>query len=290
MQTPHAPLQRIVVLAYPGTQDGPEQANSIAAFLRHSGVAEVVSGSFLDRPVLQRVEAGEFELIVALGGDGTMLRAGHLSAPLGIPLLGINLGRFGFLTEIQKGEWQSGLSRLVKGEYRIEERMLLRAEHVRRDQVLGSWLVINEVVLCRGQIVRPIRVKACINGYTLTNYVADGVIAATATGSTAYALAAGGPIMPPDLRNILIIPVAAHLTMDRAIILSEGSRVAFTTYTDHEAVMSIDGHPPLPLLEEDEVRVEASDLPVRFVRFQDPGYFYRNISAYMEQNPSAGVR
>jgi NAD+ kinase len=96
--------------------------------------------------------------------------------------------------------------------------------------------------------------------------------------------------MPPELHNILIIPVAPHLTMDRAIILSEGSCVTLTAYTDHEAVMSIDGHPPLPLLDGDEVHVEASNLTARFVRFQDPGYFYRNLTVYMEQNPSAGAR
>jgi len=219
-----------------------------------------------------------------------MLRAGHLCAPLGMPFLGINLGRFGFLTEIQRGEWREGLSRLVEGRFRLEERMLLRAEHWRKDKALGNWLVINDVVVCRGQFVRPIRVTASVDAFPLTTYVADGVIAATPTGSTAYALAAGGPIMPPDLRNILIIPVAPHLTMDRAIILSEGARVSFNIYTDHEAVVSIDGPPPLPLLDGDEVRVEASDHVVSFVRFQDPGYFYRNITTYMEQNPSAGAR
>jgi NAD+ kinase len=140
--------------------------------------------------------------------------------------------------------------------------MLLRAEHVRAGKSLGSSLVINEVVVCRGQFVRPIRVRACVDGYDLTNYVTDGVIAATATGSSAYALAAGGPIMPPELRNILIIPVAPHLTMERAIILSEGAHVAFTAYTDHEAVMSVDGHTPVPLLDGDVL--SASRTPVIF--------------------------
>ncbi len=290
MDNQQAPPQRMVILAYPGTHGGTEQAEKIANFLLKAGVGEAAYGSFLDQPLVTRVEAGEFELMVAVGGDGTMLRAGHLCAPLGIPFVGVNLGRFGFLTEIQRGEWRDGLTRLVQGRYRIEERMLLSAEHIRAGKSLGRSLVINEVVIARGQFVRPIRINACVDGYNLTNYVSDGVIAATATGSTAYALATGGPIMPPELRNILIIPVAPHLTMDRAIILSEGAHVAFTAYTDHEAVMSVDGHTPIPLLDGDEVHVEASDVPVRFVRFEDPGYFYRTLSAFMEQNPSAGVR
>jgi NAD+ kinase len=289
MDVQSAPFQRIVVLTYPGVNGGPEEAEKMAAFLRQGGVTETAWGSFLDRPLVAQVEAGHFDLLVSVGGDGSMLRAGHLCAPRGIPFVGVNLGRFGFLTEIQRGEWRDGLTRLLEGRYRIEDRMLLHAEHVRAGQVINSSLVINEVVACRGQYVRPIRVRACVDGFTLANYVSDGVIAATSTGSTGYALAANGPILPPELRNILIIPVAPHLTMDRAIILPEGAHVAFTAFTDHEAVMSVDGQPPLQLQDGDEVRVEANDFPARFVRFQNPGAFYRTINAYMEQNPSAGA-
>jgi NAD+ kinase len=150
--------------------------------------------------------------------------------------------------------------------------------------------VINEVVVCRGQFVRPIQIQADVDGYRLYNFVADGLIASTPTGSTAYALAAGGPIVPPELRNILIIPVAPHLSLDRAIILSEGSGITMTVHTVHEAVMSIDGHPPVPMLDGDAVQVTANDFNVKFIRFQDPGYFYRNITAYMEQSPLTGNR
>jgi NAD+ kinase len=116
------------------------------------------------------------------------------------------------------------------------------------------------------------------------------LIASTPTGSTAYALAAGGPIVPPELRNILIIPVAPHLSMDRAIILSEGATIAMTVHTTHEAVMSVDGRDPVLMVDGDSVQVTAHELTVHFVRFQDPGYFYRNITAYMEQNPLTGNR
>jgi NAD+ kinase len=125
-----------------------------------------------------------------------------------------------------------------------------------------------------------------VDGYSLASYVADGLIAATPTGSTAYALAVGGPIMPPELRNILIVPVAPHLSMDRAVILPEGASVEIFSTSDHQAVMSVDGHAPVMLKNNDRVRVTASDYHVKFVVFQDPGYFYRNLSNYMEQNPS----
>lgn len=282
--------KRIAVAAHVNVPGGAQQAEATARFLQEHGVEKAVWGMIQDPVLVQRIEAGEFEMLIALGGDGTMLRAGSLCAPRGIPILGINMGRFGFLTEIQQNQSDELLPRLLAGQYRLEERMLLRAQHLRDTTVLNSWHVVNDVVVCRGQFVRPIEVQAFVNGYELTRYVADGLIAATPTGSTAYALAAGGPIMPPDLRNILIIPVAPHLSVDRAIILSEGSGVTMTVHTTHEAVVSVDGHPSIPLLDGDSVEISSNDFNLYFVRFQDPGYFYQNITMYMEKSPISGNR
>ncbi len=289
MQFQENPPRRVAVLAYRGSADAPAVAQAIEDFLIQAGLSEIARGTFHDADLEARVLQGEFDALIALGGDGTVLRAGHLCAPAGVPILGINLGRFGFLAETQRGDWRESVAALVAGRFRIEERLALNAEHWRGEKLLERTFVVNDVVIARGQFVRPIRVRASVDGYTLTTYVADGVIAATPTGSTAYALAAGGPIMPPELRNILLIPVAAHLTVDRAVILSEGSSVELVAYTDHEAVLSVDGRPPIPLLDGDRVAVSASEQVVRFVRFQDPGYFYRNLTPYMEQNPSARI-
>lgn len=279
--------QRIAIGYHPFLADAPQEAGQIARFLQGRGVQQVISAPMPDKDFRQQVKAGGFDLLIALGGDGTMLRAGHLCAPLGIPVLGINLGRFGFLMEVQRNEWRELLPRLLDGRYRLENRMMLRAEHLRGDQSLGCWSVLNEVVVSRGQYVRPVRLKASVDGYTLAAYIADGLIVATPTGSTAYALAVGGPILPPDLRNILIVAVAPHLSLDRAIILSEGSVVTVTVNTNHEAVLSVDGQSPITMLDGDAVRVGALTEMARFVRFQDYGYFYRNLTAYMEQNPAA---
>ncbi len=119
-------------------------------------------------------------------------------------------------------------------------------------------------------------------------YVADGLIVATPTGSTAYALAAGGPILPPEMRSLLIVPVAPHLSMDRAIILPEGVKVSVPVNTSHEAVLSVDGHPPIVVVDGDRVESTTSEYRLKMVRLKDPGYFYRNITLYMEHNPSAG--
>jgi NAD+ kinase len=130
--------------------------------------------------------------------------------------------------------------------------------------------------------LRPVRLEAHVDGRLLTTFVCDGLIAATATGSTAYALAAGGPILPPDLRNILLVPIAAHLSMDRAVVLAEGSSVSFIVKSDN-TVISVDGQPSSPLEENDHVDVRVADFAVKFVRFGDPGYFYRNLNAHMNQ-------
>jgi NAD+ kinase len=143
-------------------------------------------------------------------------------------------------------------------------------------------------VIGRGQIVRPVQLVTKVDDRYLTTYVADALIAATPTGSTAYALAVGGPILPPELRNILLVPVAPHLSVDRAIVLSEGSSVSVTVHMDHQAVLSVDGQMPVELVDEDRVDIRASDHTVQFVRFQDPGYFYRNLTPHMNQNPSIG--
>lgn len=280
-------IRRIAVVTKPGSPDTLKEGGIIQSWLDERGVTSRVSAT--DDPLLQQeISEGKFDLLIALGGDGTMLRAGHLAAPHGLPILGINLGKFGFLMQLTRDDWQQNLPRLISGDFKIENRMMLKAEHWRNGNLISTDQVINEVVIARGQVVRPIRIHAEVDGYPLAGYVADGLIASTPTGSTAYALAVGGPILPPEMRNILITPVAPHLSFNRAVILPEGASVKISTTSDHESVVSVDGHQPALLHNSDHVIVTASDFTVKFVVFQDPGYFYRNLRNYMEQNPSIG--
>ncbi len=285
------PAPRSIAIAYhPYLPEAAAEADRIRQFLEGQGVARIIQAALPDEQFRNQLKGGGFDLLIALGGDGTMLRAGHLCAPLGIPILGINLGRFGFLMEVSREQWAEMLPLLFSGRYRLESRMMLVAEHLRGGTSLGVWTALNEVVVCRGQLVRPVRLKAFVDGYHLATYIADGLIVATATGSTAYALAVGGPIMPPDMRNILIVAVAPHLSVDRAMILAEGSVVTVSVDTSHQAVMSIDGQAPIAMQNGDEVRIQANHQAVRFIRFHDRGYFYKNLTDYMEQNPAAGER
>jgi NAD+ kinase len=264
-----------------------DDAQAIAAFLREQGLQ--ASHAYMhDETSKQDLQAGNYDLVIALGGDGTMLRAGHICAPLGIPLIGINHGNFGFLIELEAGEWRDHLPRLVSGEFWIEERMLLHVELWRGDKNIGTWHALNEAMLGRGRLVRPVHLAAQLDGRPLTTYVCDGLIIATPTGSTAYALAAGGPVLPPQLRNILLVPVAAHLSMDRAIVLSEGASVRVELRRGDEAVLSVDGQQSAEVQIGDYVSVRSSEHSLRFLRFQEPGYFYQRLLGIMDNNPSTG--
>ena len=283
------PPEKIAIMAHPDISEALKVAHNVADFLEDRGV-ETQVGSLHDEALREAVSQREFDLVIALGGDGSMLRAGHLCAPVDVPLLGINVGHFGFLVELKRSAWPDTLPKLLTGDFRYEERMMLKAHCVRNGEETSISDVINDVVVARGQYVRPIEVEAFLDGSFITGYIADGLIAATPTGSTAYALAAGGPILPPEIRNILLMPVAPHLSIDRAVVLSEGASVFIRVKTKHEAVVSVDGQEPVHLSSGDGVKILAHEKSLRMVRFEDPGYFYRNLTIHMEHNPLFGKR
>lgn len=274
--------KRPVVTAHPKMPEAFAEAEAIHSYLKDRGLNSAC-GSIYDEELRKSVKRGEFDMLVAVGGDGSVLRAGHLCAPSKVPILGVNMGRIGFLIQVDRGEWREYFEKLFKGEAWIENRMMLHADHVRAGEQLGSWNALNEVVVARGPNLRPVRLTASVDGRQLAGYVADGLIAATATGSTAYALAAGGPILPPELRNILLVPIAPHLSVDRAVVLSEGATVSIAVRGEN-AVISVDGQSSFSLMEDDHVDVRAADVTAQFVRFGDPGYFYRNLTAHMNEN------
>jgi len=280
--------RNIAIATHPTMPEAVTPATAIVKYLQGHGVT-AVHGLLDDASLRKRVKNGDFDLFIAVGGDGTVLRSAHLCAPVGIPILGVNLGRLGFLIQIGREEWQVACDNILKGEFWIENRMMIRAEHRRSDESLGNWHALNEVVVSRGASVHPVHLSASVDGMLLTNYVADGLIASTPTGSTAYALAAGGPILPPELRNILLVPIAPHLSVDRAVVLSEGTTVSICVRDRSDAVLSVDGQIPIGLADNDQVEVRAGDYTARFVRFGDPGYFYRNLTGHMNQNPAIGL-
>ena len=278
-------FQKIAIAVHPKNDQAYKLAEKIAAYLTKDG-KQILLGRMDEKSLRDGIRNDCQDLLIALGGDGTMLRAGHICAPSNTPILGINLGRFGFLTEIQKDEWKNALKRVLRGDYWLEKRMMLLTSMYREDDKIGQWNALNDAVISRGETIRPIQFEIFINTRQLSTIVADAVITSTATGSTAYAMAAGGPILSPELRNIILVPVAPHLSIEQSLVLSEDVLVSVTVHTSHQAVISIDGQPPVDMKTGDRVEIQASDYAVQFIRFQDPGYFYRNLIPYMDQNPS----
>jgi NAD+ kinase len=219
----------------------------------------------------------EVDLLVTLGGDGSILQAARLAAPYRALILGINLGRVGFLSEAETGEFEEVLSHALAGDYWVEERMMLRVVGRRGREILSQAEALNDVVVSRGAQGRAVHLRTDVDGGQLATYVADGLIVATPTGSTAYALAAGGPILPPELRNILLVPVAPHLSMERPIVLAEGVTVRITVVGRRPAVLTVDGQPETELRNRDVVSVEASPEVARFARVREQTYFYKTL-------------
>ena len=278
------PPKRIQVYHHPRVEKSEHLAEEITRHLRKLG-ADAEAVIFGDE--LAQARLAEQDMIIVSGGDGTMLRSGNMAAQHGVPVLGINLGRLGFLPEVDLDDWKGALARVLVGDYWLEERMMLHTEHQRGDMLLGSYEVLNEAVVNRGGVARPVRLKTLIDGNELTTFVADGLIVATATGSTAYALAVGGPILPPELKNILILPVSPHLCLDRAIVLAQGATLQIHVRTEHQAMLNADGLVYVELQDGDDVYVRMSQFVTRFARVQDPVYFYRNMTSRMNKNPSA---
>jgi NAD+ kinase len=218
---------------------------------------------------------GEVDLAITLGGDGTILRAARLCAPVRVPILGINLGRVGFLSEMHPEEFNARA--LIDGAYWIEERMMLHSTFSRGGATLGAYEALNDVVVGRGKLARVIRLETYIDGDYLTTFVADGAIVATATGSTAYVFAAGGPILAPEVKTLVLVPIAPYLSQVRSLVLSEGSRVLLRLNTDHRSILTIDGQIDIELENGDEIQVQASANVARFARFQPRTYFYRTL-------------
>ena len=217
------------------------------------------------------------DFLITLGGDGTILHSMPLTAPLGIPVLGINLGRVGFLTECEPDNWQAPLTQVLNGRGRVEGRLMLHVELTRDGEIISQDVALNDAVLSRGALARTVRLSASIDDARLAEYVADGLIAATATGSTAYSYAVGGPVLSPWSKNILLVPVAPHLSLDRPLVLDGKAEIEVLVRTRTPGMLTVDGHLVGKLVDGDRVKVARSALQACFLRLRSRGDFYRTL-------------
>lgn len=217
------------------------------------------------------------ELMLTLGGDGTFLAGARMAAPRGIPLLGVNLGRLGFLTELEGNELESGLVRFLEGRYRIEERTMLQVQLQRGARNVARTIGLNEVVVNRAEEARMLRVEIEVGGQAVGVIDADGVIVATATGSTAYALATGGPILEPNLRDLLLVPMNPFALTVRPIVFPPGQDIVLSIARG-PAEMRVDGgRRGRAVATGDTVRVGPHPRRLKVIRFGPPEDFYRRL-------------
>jgi NAD+ kinase len=214
------------------------------------------------------------QLLLVLGGDGTMLAAAHLAAPRGIPILPINMGSLGFLTSFTLQELHPALDDTLEGRFSLSERVMIRAELHRAGKVIDDQQVLNEVVINKGALARMIEVELTIDADFVCRYRADGLIVASPTGSTAYSLSAGGPIVHPAVESFVITPICPHTLSDRPLVVPDTSSVDMRLSGDTESVfLTLDGQRGIPLQPTDLVRVSRAKQLLKLIQPPKKSYF-----------------
>lgn len=227
----------------------------------------------------QASPATDADLVVCIGGDGTMLRAVGLLAGAPVPLLGVNVGVLGYLTEVEPDQLITALERAVRGDVRIEPRMMLAARLVRHDGTQeGPWLAVNEASLEKREAGHTVRLRVRIDGEVFTTYQADGLVVSTPTGSTAYSLSARGPVVSPSHWAVLLTPVAPHQLFDRSLVLSPTEPVEIEVLEHRMVDLAVDGRRVATLRQGDRVGTEPAPQAAQFVRL-GPDRFHQVLKA-----------
>ncbi|MGH2812476.1 MAG: NAD(+)/NADH kinase [Actinomycetota bacterium] len=258
-------MKRILVVAHPSKPEAKSALEEIERVAARVGLE-------LSDPA----DAESSDLVVALGGDGTILRAAVLAHREDIPLLGVNIGRLGFLSSIETSEIRQSLERLASDDFDVEERVMIQTAH----SSLGEVAALNEIVVERAAPARVVRVEVTVGGESLSVYTADGVIVATPSGSTAYSLSAGGPVVDPRLRALVVTPVSPHHPLLRSSLVVDPSNQIRLEVVEGEGRMSSDGEMVGPVVAGDAVTVKIHERPLRLVNFGTPpggGAFFNRL-------------
>lgn len=228
------------------------------------------------------------DVLVVLGGDGTFLRAARAVAEIDVPLLGINVGKVGFLSKVEAADLTPVLDRLRAGAFTLEHRMALEGRIIRAGSpdAPERHIALNDVVVARGSLARVVRLDVSIDDRHLATYIADGLVVSSPTGSTGYSFSAGGPILDPTARNLIVTPIAGYLTTIRSVVVGSTVVVRCLVKDAHEALVSIDGREDVPLAVGDTVEVRALERPIRFVEPEGALPFWDLLRKKVELLPS----
>ncbi len=268
-------IKKIGLLYHPLVLPTQVKARELSDFLVSQGTSVWTCSSWDTEKAKSLLDGTD--LIMTTGGDGTILRAAQVAFQSGTPILGVNMGKLGFLTELKADEAISQLPALLAGEGWIDERAMLEAElrpEGSGNAASGIYYALNDVVLARGETARLVQVNTSINDKPLTSYRADGVVVASPTGSTAYSLAAGGPILYPQLKNLLLVPIVPHLGLGYSLVLPADSRIKLELISHIQGTLSVDGHINIPVNNETVVVLKLSERKTRFLRLNPQDYFF----------------
>ncbi len=271
---------RVAILAKANDQRAEDTACAVVAWLHDAGHEVAVEAMLAERAGLRggvsRDElAVESDLAIALGGDGTMLKAARTFSPSGVPIFGVNVGRLGFLTDTGPDEMLKVLASVLGGDYTIEERLMLSGQVVRDDQVVnGPFSALNDIVVHKGELAHVVRLESWVDDSFVSQYNADGLIFSTPTGSTAYGLAAGGPIIVPSSRVILVAPICPHILTNRPLVIPGDSSASCVVIESRgEVLLTIDGQEGFPLQPGDRVTVQRSEHSARMIQAASRDFF-----------------
>ncbi len=273
-------LKAVSILYNPAVPSAADLCASICDMLSQRGVT--ASSCEIERQSQAVACIGGTDLIITLGGDGTLLRAAHFAAAPAIPILGVNLGKLGFLCDLGPKDVLAGLPFYLDGSAQIEERLMLQVTHKRSGRGLSSGHALNDVVLGHASIASLVRVDAYINGNLLTTFAADGVIVATPSGSTAYSFAAGGPILHPADQHMLLTPISAHKPRFGSFVAPPNAVIDLELDSAVQAVMSIDGGEEAPVESGDVVEVCESPYKTRLLRRDSERYFFQALRSTLK--------
>ena len=265
-------MNKVGILYHPLNSSARALAEELITFLPTKGVTPWLCSAWEEENA--RCQMNNTELILSIGGDGTILRAAQVVIGTDVPITGINLGNLGFMTELKADEIKSKLVELLAGHGWLDKRTILEAELPTESRSSQTYFALNDVVLARGSIVRMITMEAEIDSEHFATYRADGLILATATGSTGYALAAGGPILHPQATEFVMTPILTHLSPSHSLVLPESSTVKLTLKTTIPATLSIDGYINLPVSEGTLITIKRSLHTISFLRAHPKTSFY----------------
>jgi NAD+ kinase len=274
-------MKKFGIVYHPLNEGALSTARQIEAFLVSRGLSAWLCSAWEGDSL--KLNLPKADCAIAVGGDGTILRTVQAIVPHAIPIIGVNLGKLGFLTEIAPDGVIENLSVLLDGEGWRDERAMLEAKLLDNQRhEMRSFYVLNDIVVARGEIARIINITASIDDELLTTYKSDGVICATATGSTGYSMAAGGPILHPQSPDYILSPVMPHMSFDKTLIIPSKSTVRLQVSAIHKAVLSVDGHISLPMNGGDMVEVKHSSIKTCFLRL-NPQSFYSTLEKKLKR-------